>query len=174
MLRAKVTPAFDRDKFVCLPWTGVNPRVESQGRDRKPESIQHYVSRYVQEHITFDVLVDDDGAGEIADLVGRRESDRELFVTLIHCQYSSAATAGARVVDLYEVCGQAVRSIGRRRRTPLMLSLLAQRAGRKQERGFSRSRSGTRQRSSRSVRRPRNYGRASRSSSRSPACPRHR
>jgi superfamily II DNA or RNA helicase len=136
VLRARATPAFDRDKLICLPWTGVNRRVESQGRDRKPDSIQHYVSRYVQEHMTFDVLIDDDGAGEIADLVGLRISDRELLVTLIHCKYSSAAAAGARVEDLYEVCGQAIRSIGRRRRTPLMLSLLAQRAGRKQERGF--------------------------------------
>ena len=136
VLHARATPPFDRDKLVCLPWTGVNRRVEAQGRDRKPESIQHYVSRYVQEHMTFDVLVDDDGTGEIADLVGLRIGGRELFVTLIHCKYSSAATAGARVEDLYEVSGQAVRSIGRRRRTPLMLSLLAQRAGRKQERGF--------------------------------------
>ena len=136
VLRARATPAFDRDKLVCLPWTGVNRRVESQGRDRKPDSIQHYVSKYVQAHMTFDVLVDDDGAGEIADLVGLRVSDRELLVTLIHCKYSSSATPGARVGDLYEVSGQAVRSIGRRRRTPLMLSLLAQRAGRKQERGF--------------------------------------
>ncbi|MDT0276059.1 DEAD/DEAH box helicase [Blastococcus goldschmidtiae] len=136
VLRAKATPAFDRDKLVSLPWTDVNPRVESQGRDRKPESIQHYISKHVQEHMAFDVLIDDDGAGEIADLVGLRVSERELFVTLIHCKYSSAANAGARVGDLYEVCGQAVRSIGRRRRTPLMLSLLAQRAGRKQERGY--------------------------------------
>jgi hypothetical protein len=136
VLCAKATPSFDREKFVCLPWTGVDRRVESQGSSRKPESIQRYVSRYVQENMTFDVLVDDDGSGEIADLVGLRISDRELLVTLIHCKYSSAATAGARVEDLYEVCGQAIRSIGRRRRTPLMLSLLAQRAGRKQERGF--------------------------------------
>jgi len=136
VLHAKAAPAFDRDKLVCLPWTGVNRRVESQGRARNLESIQHYVSRYVQEHIMFDVLVDDDGNGEIADLVGLRVCDRELLVTLIHCKYSSAATAGARVEDLYEVCGQAIRSIVRRRRTPLMLALLAQRAGQKQLRGF--------------------------------------
>lgn len=27
----------------------------------------------------------------------------------MHCKYSSAATAGARLADLYEVCGQAMR-----------------------------------------------------------------
>jgi hypothetical protein len=90
----------------------------------------------VQEIMTFDVLLDDDGSGEVADLVGLRVDDRELWVTLIHCKFSSESTAGARVEDLYEVCGQAVRSIGRRRRTALMLTLLAKRAGQKQERGF--------------------------------------
>lgn len=136
VLQAKATPAFDRNKLVTLPWTGVDRRVESQGRERRPDSVQNYVSRYLQQHRTFDVLIDDDGAGEVADLVGLRVSERELFVTLVHCKYSSAAKPGARVADLYEVSGQAVRSIGRRRRTALMLSLLAQRAARKMERGF--------------------------------------
>jgi hypothetical protein len=31
-------------------------------------------------------------------------------VTLYHCKYSNAATPGARVNDLYEVCGQAQKS----------------------------------------------------------------
>jgi len=33
----------------------------------------------------------------------------ELHVTLVHCKYSSEPTAGARVTDLYELCGQAMR-----------------------------------------------------------------
>ncbi|MCL6739409.1 hypothetical protein [Streptomyces neyagawaensis] len=34
----------------------------------------------------------------------------ELVVTLVHCRYSCEPTPGGRVADLYELCGQAVRS----------------------------------------------------------------
>jgi hypothetical protein len=31
------------------------------------------------------------------------------LVTLVHCKFSTAATPGGRLADLYEVCGQAMR-----------------------------------------------------------------
>ena len=57
----------------------------------------------------FDVLLDDDRAGEAADLVGLAIRGTELHVTLVHCKYSSQSTTGARVNDLYDLCGQAMR-----------------------------------------------------------------
>lgn len=136
VLRAKVTPAFERDRLVALPWDGIDLRKESQRREKQPDSIQYYVSQHLQRTRAFDVLLDDDGAGEVADLVGLRVHDGRLIVTLVHCKHSAEATAGARVEDLYEVCGQAVRSIRRRKRTGVMLELLSRRAGRKLERGY--------------------------------------
>lgn len=136
VLRAKVTAAFDPDRLVALPWTGVDLKKESQRKEKRTDSIQHYVSEYLQGTRTFDVLLDDDGTGEIADLVGLRVHEGRLIVTLVHCKYSAAATPGARVDDLYEVCGQAVRSIRRRKRTGIMLELLSQRAGSKIQRGY--------------------------------------
>jgi hypothetical protein len=38
-----------------------------------------------------------------------------LLIRLVHCKYSHSDTAGARVADLYEVCGQAQKSIMWRR-----------------------------------------------------------
>jgi hypothetical protein len=59
----------------------------------------------------FDVVFDDDAAGEAADVVALRlEADR-LLVRLYHCKFSKEPTAGKRVKDLYEVCGQAQRCI---------------------------------------------------------------
>ncbi|MYR38966.1 hypothetical protein GTX14_25460 [Streptomyces sp. SID4944] len=52
---------------------------------------------------------DDDSAGEVADLVGITANDTDITVTLVHCKYSSEPSPGARVGDLYEVCGQAAR-----------------------------------------------------------------
>jgi hypothetical protein len=54
---------------------------------------------------------DDDETGEAADVIAIRvESDR-LIVRFLHCKYSHGANPGARVSDLYEVCGQAQRSV---------------------------------------------------------------
>ena len=67
------------------------------------------MSRQLRADQDFDVLLDDDRAGEAADLVGLAIRGTELHVTLVHCKYSSQSTAGARVSDLYELCGQAIR-----------------------------------------------------------------
>jgi superfamily II DNA or RNA helicase len=136
VLRAKDTPGFDRERLVALPWPGVNLKSESQGQHKRADSIQYLASQHLQATRDFDVLLDDDGTGEVADLVGLRVCEGRLVVTLVHCKYAAGDAAGARVADLYEVCGQAVRSIRRRKRTGVMLELLSKRAGDKLQRGF--------------------------------------
>jgi superfamily II DNA or RNA helicase len=104
-------PPYPRDALRTLDWTsnGVDITVESQGPERKQHSIQAYMARYLSENQTFDILIDDDRSGEAADLVGVRIEKGDLHVTLVHCKYSSQPTPGARLADLYEVCGQAMR-----------------------------------------------------------------
>lgn len=128
-------PPYDRKRFIRPSWDGVNPRVESQTAERRQDSIQAYMSAYLREQEEFNVLLDDDGRGEAADLVGLRISEGNLIVTLVHCKYSSEDTAGARLDDLYEVCGQAVRSAKwRLHGTQPLLRHIARRAGRYYER----------------------------------------
>ena len=111
VLRARTDlEPFDRGRLEPLPWEGVNKRVESQGVHRRPDSIQAYVAKFLRGEQDFDVLIDDDRAGEAADLVGLRIDDQELIVTLVHCKFSSEDTPGGRVADLYEVCGQSMGS----------------------------------------------------------------
>jgi len=100
---------FDRTKMTALNWAGVNIQVESQGEGRRSDSIQAFMSAHLQREDLFDVLIDDDRAGEAADLVGLRVDDTRLVVTLVHCKYSSSPQVGARLGDLYELCGQAMR-----------------------------------------------------------------
>ncbi|WP_198320528.1 DEAD/DEAH box helicase [Actinosynnema pretiosum] len=102
-------PAFDLGKLKTLLWHGVDLKVESQGPERRPDSIQNHMAELLLEQSGFDLFIDDDGAGEAADLVGLRVVGQELHITLVHCKYSSDAKAGARVKDLYELCGQAIR-----------------------------------------------------------------
>ena len=58
----------------------------------------------------WEVIVDDDGTGEIADIVMLQRDGRLLDVVLAHCKFSGADNPGARLNDLYQVCGQAMKS----------------------------------------------------------------
>jgi superfamily II DNA or RNA helicase len=107
-------PPFDKERLVALDWTGTTITVESQGRDRLPHSIQFRALTELQKE-QWDVVIDDDGTGEIADIVALRIDEGGLLVRLVHCKYSHEEHPGARVIDLYEVCGQAQKSIMWRR-----------------------------------------------------------
>ncbi|NEU13683.1 hypothetical protein G3T14_16305 [Methylobacterium sp. BTF04] len=105
---------FDRDRIETLDWSGINLRKESQTTAKHPDSIQRRVIETVlapayDPH--FEIVFDDDGAGEAADIVCVRVVGNRVLVHLYHCKFSKDATAGARVDDLYAVCGQAQRSI---------------------------------------------------------------
>jgi len=60
----------------------------------------------------FEVVLHDHGQGEVADFIClRRDPDGRMGITLVHCKASSADRPGARVQDVYELAGQAVRSV---------------------------------------------------------------
>lgn len=95
-------------------WAGVDISVESQTPVRPPQSIQHHTIKQIYQD--YDFIFDDDGSGEVADIVAIKNiSDTELVIHLYHCKYCSktggVAKPGARVDDIYQVVGQAVKSI---------------------------------------------------------------
>jgi hypothetical protein len=87
----------------------------------------------VLEQEDWDVVIDDHGSGELADVVALRITDDELVVSLIHCK-STSGDPGTRVADLYEVCGQAQKSVRWKRNPMLMLQHLIRREQRRLER----------------------------------------
>ncbi|MCM3575513.1 DEAD/DEAH box helicase family protein [Mesobacillus subterraneus] len=102
------------DSFYVIDWNGlgVDIKSESQGRRRKPDSIQYATIHNIVDQ-TSEIIFDDDGSGEIADVVSVQIDieHRRVVFHLYHCKYSSGERPGARVSDLYEVCGQAEKSI---------------------------------------------------------------
>ena len=109
-------PPYQVDKIITWDWTGVNIRSESQGETRSPDAIQALVIRRLLGDATYRVVFDDDGAGEAADvvavrLIGSLEKPERIEVEFYHCKYSHGANPGHRISDLYEVCGQAQKSI---------------------------------------------------------------
>lgn len=106
--------AYDRQRIERWDWADVNIRVESQGLRRSANSIQARVIRELRDR-DFTVIFDDDGKGEAADVIAVRvngsfEAPSGIEVELHHCKFSGEAQPGARVADLYELCGQVQKS----------------------------------------------------------------
>lgn len=101
---------YDAAAASIFDWSGVNIRVESQGEDKKSDSIQRAIILDSKKENPI-LVFDDDGSGEIADVVAVYNHDAELLVRLYHCKYSREDTAGLRVNDVYEICGQAQKSV---------------------------------------------------------------
>lgn len=109
-LRTKPDP-FPPTRIEEWDWTGIDIRVESQGIGKNPKSIQHRVIRELMKRPEFSVIFDDDDKGESADVVGICEFDDQIVVEFWHCKFANADKPGARIKELYELCGQAQKSI---------------------------------------------------------------
>jgi hypothetical protein len=115
-----------------------NIRVESQGTAKRADSVQRTViEALLTDPDPYDVIFEDDGKGEIADVVALRITDSVVSATLFHCKYSGADTPGARLSDLYEVCGQAQKSARWRDRPNRMLQHMLNREQKRRDRGVS-------------------------------------
>jgi len=110
--------AFPKSNIIQQNWPEkMNIKVESQldknTHKKKQESIQYCMLDFLKSMERYEIVFDDDGAGEIADIVAIYENreNHMLIFDLFHCKYAHGEASGARVSDLYEVCGQAEKSI---------------------------------------------------------------
>ncbi|MCZ7674096.1 MAG: hypothetical protein M5U34_46705 [Chloroflexi bacterium] len=129
---------YPKTNIIRWNWSGTNIRKESQGIDKEPDSIQY---RVIQELLNdnYDIVFDDDDSGEAADIVTIQIVNNTIKVTFYHCKYSSKDTPGARIKDLYEVCGQAQKSIRWMENPTELFNHLLRREPRKRDGGeFSR------------------------------------
>ena len=108
-------PPFPRDRLKVLDWGATDIRVESQGPERNPSSVQARAIAEVMNEGPWDLVIDDDGTGEVADIVAMRLDDEGLLIRFVHCKFAHGHAPGARLADLYEVCGQASKSVSWRR-----------------------------------------------------------
>lgn len=121
-------PPYPVEKLVVPVWgEGMKIRKESQRRPKDLDTVQARTIQHVIGMHDWDLVLDDDSSGEVADIVAIRKDGDELAVMLIHCKFSSKDEAGGRVADLYEVCGQAQRSAATRDDVGKMLEKLIHR-----------------------------------------------
>ena len=104
-------PSFPKEQIIKKDWAGVNLRKESQGIfPKKEDSIQYRIISELKEG-DFDLIYDDDYSGEIADIITVKQFDQDINIQLDHLKFASTGRVAQLVDDLYEVCGQTVKSI---------------------------------------------------------------
>jgi hypothetical protein len=99
------------ERFEAWDWHGIDITKESIWKNRvvRQDSIQWRAAQHFID-ANFDIVFDDDSAGEAADLVCFKEEDDHIRLALIHCKFSGGQNAGERIKDVVEVSSQAVRS----------------------------------------------------------------
>jgi hypothetical protein len=100
---------FPSDALQPIDWAGIDITKESQGSGRDPSTVQYRAIEVLASEEDWEVVIDDDGTGELADVALMRRRDDDLEVLLVHCKFSSKPEPGARIEDLYDVCGQAMK-----------------------------------------------------------------
>jgi hypothetical protein len=135
-LKADYEP-YPRERLLALDWTGTALQIEAQRAEKRSNSVQYRAIRDLLAERDWDVVLDDDGSGEVADIVAFALDGDRLLVRLVHCKYARGRTAGTRIDDLYEVCGQAMKSVRWRNETARLFAHLEKRARRKFERTAS-------------------------------------
>lgn len=127
-------PPLDRAELTPISWRGVKLNRESRGQSKDPATVQGRTLAWLLEK-DWQFVLDDDGTGEVADLVALRVEERSLEVLLAHCKFAHGGTVNARLDDLYELCGQAQKSAAWRRHPESMIRRLLARERSRVSRG---------------------------------------
>lgn len=101
---------FEKSKLESWDWTGIELNKESMHKSRDKDTIQYRT--YEMLEAEFDVIFNDDGCGEAADLVCLKDLDHETIqFTLVHCKGAHEGRISQDIRNFYTVCGQAQKSV---------------------------------------------------------------
>src|SRR5690606_38938520 len=101
---------FPLDSIIPDDWLGVDIGKESQ--DIAPyiqDSIQYYFIEKIKND--FQIIYDDDGKGEIADIVGINDTGDVIDIHLYHLKYALKGKVSNNIDNFYQVSGQAQKAL---------------------------------------------------------------
>ena len=102
---------YPKDNIIAWNWQGVSLQKESQQVNPKiADSIQYRVIEELKKE-DFDIIYDDDYSGEIADIITIKFQSDKMNVGLFHLKFAIDGKISGQVKNLYEVCGQAQKSV---------------------------------------------------------------
>jgi superfamily II DNA or RNA helicase len=105
--------ALDRDRLEAWDWTGIPLNNESMGKAGNRQTIQYRTFERLRDE--YDLVFNDDGSGECADLVCLKEiDDGTIGLCLVHCKGAYGGAISQDIRNFYVVCGQAQKNINAR------------------------------------------------------------
>ena len=101
------------ERINAWDWSGVDISKESQRVGTlRTESIQYNViQKLMGMDEDYNIIYDDDNSGEIADIITLKEKDDCIHVEMYHLKFAKGGVVSRQVDNLYEVCGQAQKSV---------------------------------------------------------------
>jgi superfamily II DNA or RNA helicase len=118
-------------------WKDTKINKESMGKTKELDSVQGFTFNKISN--AYSIIFNDDGNGEIADLVAIREHEHHIQVDLYHCKFcNNGEKPGARVEDTYVISGQASRSAKWLHSGEALFTQLLYRYSQSLENGFDR------------------------------------
>lgn len=98
------------EMITTINWDNVDLSKESQKSDPYiTNSIQYHIIQLIKDK--FEYLIDDDGSGEVADLIAINNARDIIDITLYHLKYAKDGRVSNNIDNLYQVCGQAQKCI---------------------------------------------------------------
>ena len=99
-----------QQQIISQAWPGVSLGKESQRvTPYVQDSIQYNFINQIRDD--FELLYDDDGKGEIADIIGINDHPQQIDIHLFHLKYAHGGTVSNNIENFYQVCGQAQKSL---------------------------------------------------------------
>lgn len=108
---------YNIDNISTIDWKGLWVDIKKESKIKnwvtRVDSIQNKIIEDLKNSWKYNIIFNDDGSWEIADVVWiiYDESSFSIKIELYHCKYSWWDEAWARLWDLYEVCWQTQRSV---------------------------------------------------------------
>lgn len=102
---------FKESRIIKEDWENTDISIESQKKEKIENSIQYHMIQKLKSSGDYDIIFNDDGPGEISDIIALKETEKDVIFELYHCKYSKEPIPGGRIGDLYEVCGQCQKSV---------------------------------------------------------------
>lgn len=102
--------SFDRDRLEYWDWAEIPLNQESMHKAGNQDSIQYRTFTQIADE--YDIVFNDDGSGEAADLVCLKDvDDTTIRLCLIHCKGAHGGVVSRDIRNFYTVCGQAQKSV---------------------------------------------------------------
>lgn len=105
-------PIYNDDMIEVLNWTAANVDIQREFGAPRPGlvSVHDYLSAELAASDAA-VVYYDHGTGEIADFIAFEQGGDQLAVRMYHCKGATGPAPGHRLSDIYEITGQAVKSV---------------------------------------------------------------